>query len=125
VSQNRFTILPNHDLVILVSAAVALHPNSFALKSQVSLPLPPLLRIKSHFYISNTKSVQWEYSSNLGGAYLDILHEIATSGTFFKDKNALLTGVGKGSIGVEIVKGLLAGGARVVITTSSYSRKTC
>ena len=28
----------------------------------------------------------WEYSSNLTGAYLDILHEITTSGTTFKDK---------------------------------------
>ncbi|CAE6487860.1 unnamed protein product, partial [Rhizoctonia solani] len=46
----------------------------------------------------------WEYSSNLTGVYLDVLHEIATSGTSFKDKNALLTGVGKGSIGVEILK---------------------
>ncbi|KDQ57051.1 hypothetical protein JAAARDRAFT_35647 [Jaapia argillacea MUCL 33604] len=66
----------------------------------------------------------WEYSSNLTGVYLDVLHEIATSGTTFKDKNALLTGVGKGSIGVEIVKGLLSGGAHVVITTSRYSRAT-
>ena len=33
-------------------------------------------------------------------------------------------GVGKGSIGVEVVKGLLSGGAHVVITTSSYSHKT-
>ncbi|QRV90063.1 fatty acid synthase subunit beta [Ceratobasidium sp. AG-Ba] len=66
----------------------------------------------------------WEYSSNLTGVYLDILHEIATSGTSFKDKNALLTGVGKGSIGVEILKGLLQGGARVVVTTSRYSRAT-
>ncbi|KAJ3517947.1 hypothetical protein NLJ89_g178 [Agrocybe chaxingu] len=66
----------------------------------------------------------WEYSSNLTAVYLDILHEIATSGTTFKDKNALLTGVGKGSIGIEVVKGLLAGGAQVVITTSSYNRKT-
>ncbi|KAG8733585.1 3-oxoacyl-[acyl-carrier-protein] synthase [Ceratobasidium sp. 423] len=64
----------------------------------------------------------WEYSSNLTGVYLDVLHEIATSGTPFKDKNALLTGVGKGSIGVEIPKGLLQGGAQVVITTSRYSR---
>ncbi|CAE6460687.1 unnamed protein product [Rhizoctonia solani] len=64
----------------------------------------------------------WEYSNNLTGVYLDVLHEIATSGTSFKDKNALLTGVGKGSIGVEILKGLLQGGARVVITTSRYSR---
>lgn len=36
-----------------------------------------------------------------------------------------MTGVGKGSIGIEIVKGLLAGGARVVVTTSRYSRSTC
>ena len=59
-----------------------------------------------------------EYSGNLTSVYLDVLNEIATSGTTFKDKNALLTGVGKGSIGVEIVKGLLSGGAHVVITTS-------
>jgi fatty acid synthase subunit alpha len=68
--------------------------------------------------------MNWEYSSNLTSVYLDILHEIATSGTTFKDKNALLTGVGKGSIGVEILKGLLSGGAHVVVTTSRYSRAT-
>jgi 3-oxoacyl-ACP reductase-like protein len=54
------------------------------------------------------------------GVYLDILHKIATSGTTFKDKNTLLTGVGKGFIGVEVVKGLLSGGAHIVIMTSSY-----
>lgn len=76
----------------------------------------PLLHLKRK--VGNN----WEYSNNLTGVYLDVLHEIATSGTSFKDKNALLTGVGKGSIGVEILKGLLQGGARVVITTSRYSR---
>ncbi|KAH8100945.1 fatty acid synthase [Cristinia sonorae] len=78
----------------------------------------PLLHLKRKV------GTNWEYSSNLTGVYLDILHEIATSGTTFKDKNALLTGVGKASIGVEIVKGLISGGARVVITTSRYSRAT-
>ncbi|EKM78079.1 hypothetical protein AGABI1DRAFT_61049 [Agaricus bisporus var. burnettii JB137-S8] len=78
----------------------------------------PLLHLKRRV------AATWEYSSNLTGVYLDILHEIATSGTTFEGKNALCTGVGKGSIGVEIVKGLLSGGAHVVITTSSYSRKT-
>jgi fatty acid synthase subunit alpha len=39
------------------------------------------------------------------GVYVDVLHEIATSGTTFKDENALVTGVRKGSIGVEILKG--------------------
>ncbi|KAI0915311.1 hypothetical protein AcV5_003816 [Taiwanofungus camphoratus] len=78
----------------------------------------PLLHLKRKV------GTTWEYSSNLTGVYLDILHEIATSGTTFKDKNALLTGVGKGSIGVEVLKGLLSGGAQVVITTSRYSRST-
>ena len=78
----------------------------------------PLLHLKRK--VGNTR----EDSSNLTGVYLDILHEIATSGTTFKDKNALLAGVGKGFIGVEVVKGLLSGGAHTVITTSSYNRKT-
>ncbi|KAG8694164.1 3-oxoacyl-[acyl-carrier-protein] synthase, partial [Ceratobasidium sp. 395] len=76
----------------------------------------PLLHLKRKV------GANWEYSSNLTGVYLDILNEIATSGTSFKDKNALLTGVGKGSIGVEILKGLLQGSARVVVTTSRYNR---
>ncbi|EIW84299.1 fatty acid synthase [Coniophora puteana RWD-64-598 SS2] len=84
----------------------------------VSADKVPLLHLKRKV------GANWEYSSNLTGVYLDILHEIATSGTTFKDKNALLTGVGKGSIGVEILKGLLSGGAHVVITTSRYNRST-
>ena len=53
--------------------------------------------------------------------HLDILHEIVTSGTTFKDKNVPLTGVGKGSIGVEIVNGLLSGGAHVYSITNQSS----
>ncbi|KAJ7200860.1 acyl transferase domain-containing protein [Mycena pura] len=66
--------------------------------TSVSADKIPLLHLKRK--AGNT----WEYSSNLTGVYLDNLHEIATSGTTFKDKNTLLAGVGKGSIGVEIVK---------------------
>ncbi|KAI0649410.1 fatty acid synthase [Trametes meyenii] len=86
--------------------------------ASVSADNVPLLHLKRKV------GTTWEYSSNLTGVYLDILHEIATSGSTFKDKNALLTGVGQGSIGVEIVKGLISGGAHVVITTSRYSRAT-
>ncbi|KAN0118278.1 hypothetical protein V8E52_005254 [Russula decolorans] len=63
----------------------------------------PLLHLKRRM------GTQWEYSSNLTGVYFDVLREIATSGTTFKDKNALITGVEKGSIGVEILKGLMSG----------------
>ena len=111
----------------------------------------PLLHLKRKV------GTTWQYSSKLTSVYLDVLTEIATSGTTcvplfllsffrrtsfkvrsltpvpgfcwsgiysFKGKNALLTGVGKGSIGCEILKGLLAGGATVVVTTSRYNRKT-
>ena len=80
--------------------------------TSVSADKIPLLHLKHQV------GAAWEYSSNLTSVYLNVLHEIATSGTTFKDKNALLTGVGKGSIGVEILKGLLSGGAHVIITTS-------
>ena len=95
------------------------HSNSYALRfTSVSADKVPLLHLERKF------GANCEYSSSMTGVYLDILHEIATSGTTFKDKNALLTGVGKGSIGVEILKGPLSGGAHVVITTSRYNRKT-
>ena len=41
----------------------------------------------------------------------------------FAGKTALVTGCGPGSIGVELVKALLAGGATVVATTSRFSAK--
>lgn len=99
------------------SSSQFLRPQVSGIASVTADKVPPL-------HLKRKVGTNWEYSSNLTGVYLDILHEIATSGTTFKDKNALLTGVGKGSIGVEIVKGLLAGGAHVVITTSRYSRAT-
>ncbi|OBZ65581.1 hypothetical protein A0H81_14413 [Grifola frondosa] len=99
------------------SSSQFLRPEVSSITS-ITVDKVPLLHLKRKV------GTNQEYSSNLTGVYLDILHEIATSGTTFKDKNALLTGVGKGSIGVEILKGLLSGGAHVVITTSRYSRAT-
>lgn len=34
-----------------------------------------------------------------------------------------MTGAGAGSIGAEVLQGLLSGGARVVVTTSRFSRE--
>ncbi|KAF8312438.1 fatty acid synthase, partial [Clavulina sp. PMI_390] len=100
------------------SSSQFLRPQIATIPTTLSDDKVPLLHLK------RKTGTAWEYSSNLTSVYLDVLNEIATSGTTFKDKNALLTGVGKGSIGVEIVKGLLSGGAHVVITTSRYSRQT-
>ena len=107
--------------VLLLAAAVHT-PGSFDHKLLVSPQWPCFPQTRFPYYTWNARSAA--PGNNLTGVYLDILHEIATSGTTFKDKNALLTGVGNGSIGVTVVKGLSPGGAHVVITTSSHSRKT-
>ncbi|KAF2019692.1 hypothetical protein BU24DRAFT_125444 [Aaosphaeria arxii CBS 175.79] len=65
----------------------------------------------------------WEYSKKLTGVYLDGLENAAKSGVSFQGKNALMTGAGAGSIGAEVLQGLISGGAKVVVTTSRFSRE--
>ena len=65
----------------------------------------------------------WDYSKKLTGVYLDGLHEAAKSGVSFQNKNALMSGAGAGSIGAEVLQGLISGGAKVVVTTSRFSRE--
>ncbi|OLY80881.1 Fatty acid synthase subunit alpha [Smittium mucronatum] len=67
---------------------------------------------------------EWEYSHKFTSKYLEVLSKSAQDGLSFKDKCVLVTGCGKGSIGANIVEGLLSGGAQVVITTSRFSKKT-
>ena len=65
----------------------------------------------------------WEYSKKLTGVYLEGLEQAAKSGVTFQGKNALMTGAGAGSIGAEVLQGLISGGAKVVVTTSRFSRE--
>lgn len=65
----------------------------------------------------------WEYSKKLTGVYLEGLEEAAKSGVTFQGKHALMTGAGAGSIGAEVLQGLISGGAKVVVTTSRFSRE--
>ncbi|KAI9721035.1 MAG: hypothetical protein M1812_002515 [Candelaria pacifica] len=65
----------------------------------------------------------WEYSKKLTGIYLEGLEQAAQSGVTFQGKNALMTGAGAGSIGAEVLSGLISGGAKVVVTTSRFSRE--
>lgn len=65
----------------------------------------------------------WEYSKKLTGIYLDGLESAARAGITFQGKNALMTGAGAGSIGAEVLQGLISGGAKVVVTTSRFSRE--
>ena len=65
----------------------------------------------------------WEYSKKLTGVYLEGLERAAKSGLTFQGKNALMTGAGAGSIGAEVLQGLISGGAKVIVTTSRFSRE--
>ncbi|PVV05312.1 hypothetical protein BB560_000171 [Smittium megazygosporum] len=58
------------------------------------------------------------------GEKQEVLSNFATNGISFKNTCVLLTGCGRGSIGASILEGLLSGGARVIVTTSRYSRST-
>ena len=65
----------------------------------------------------------WEYSKKLTGYYIDALAQAATDGVSFQGKFALMTGASAGSIAAEVMQGLISGGAKVVVTTSRYSRE--
>ncbi|KAF1932716.1 uncharacterized protein M421DRAFT_416326 [Didymella exigua CBS 183.55] len=65
----------------------------------------------------------WEYSKKLTGIYLDCLENAASNGVTFQGKYALMTGAGAGSIGAQVLQGLISGGAKVVVTTSRFSRE--
>lgn len=65
----------------------------------------------------------WDYNKKLTGVYLDVLESAARAGLSFEGKNVLMTGAGAGSIGAEVLQGLISGGAKVIVTTSRYSRE--
>ncbi|KAI9713283.1 MAG: 3-oxoacyl-[acyl-carrier-protein] synthase [Chrysothrix sp. TS-e1954] len=65
----------------------------------------------------------WDYSKKLTGIYLDGLEQAARDGITFLGKNVLMTGAGAGSIGAEVLAGLISGGAKVLVTTSRFSKE--
>ncbi len=74
-------------------------------------------------HLKRKESHGWEYSKKLTGIYLEGLEDAAKSGLSFHGKNALMTGAGAGSIGAEVLQGLINGGAKVIVTTSRFSRE--
>ncbi|KAJ3188792.1 3-oxoacyl-[acyl-carrier-protein] synthase [Gaertneriomyces sp. JEL0708] len=66
----------------------------------------------------------WKPDGELTNVYLTALAGMAKEGVTFKGRHALITGCGKDSIGVEVLKALLSGGARVIVTTSRFSKAT-
>ncbi|KAJ2506334.1 fatty acid synthase alpha subunit Lsd1, partial [Coemansia sp. RSA 2052] len=82
--------------------------------------LPPMIHIKT----KATDPTAWRFDPSQSAMLANALYDICDNGLTLTNKKALLTGCGQGSIGAEVLKGLLEGGASVVVTTSSYSPKT-
>ena len=74
-------------------------------------------------HLKRKEGDSWDYSKKLTGIYLHGLEQAAKSGVTFQGRNALMTGAGAGSIGAEVLQGLISGGAKVVVTTSRFSRE--
>ena len=65
----------------------------------------------------------WKFSEEMTKQYSDSLNLAASYGTSFHDKHVLLIGTGPASIGTRILQGLLSGGAKIVVSSSTYSPK--
>ncbi|CAI5758609.1 unnamed protein product [Candida verbasci] len=74
-------------------------------------------------HLQKKSSNGWEYDRKLSSMYLNGLESAAINGLTFADKYVLVTGAGAGSIGAEILQGLISGGAKVIVTTSRFSKK--
>ena len=70
------------------------------------------------------KGGEFTFDKQMTGSFLDGLEKAAINGVTFAGKNVLMTGCGIGSIGAALLEGLLQGGASVVVTTNSFSKKT-
>ncbi|KAH8682572.1 hypothetical protein BX600DRAFT_408383 [Xylariales sp. PMI_506] len=66
----------------------------------------------------------WKFDNDLTNLFLQEMGFACSHGRSFAHQNILVTGAGSGSIGSEVLKGLLRGGAQVVATTSGFSSET-
>ncbi|OJD32187.1 fatty acid synthase subunit alpha [Diplodia corticola] len=78
------------------------------------LPKGERLRLRT----KDASSGAWTDNDEATARLLGALEAGSGAGLCFAGKTALVTGAGAGSIAAEVVRGLLAGGARVIVTTS-------
>lgn len=100
---------------------IASLPDKTSILQPVSSTIPP--QTIPFLNLQKKGKNGWEFDHKLSSMYLDGLESGAVNGLTFKDKHVLVTGAGAGSIGAEILQGLISGGAKVVVTTSRFSKK--
>lgn len=67
---------------------------------------------------------QWQFDATKTETLLKEIEQGASSGISFAGKDILLTGAGPKSIGAEVLRALLMGGARVIVTSSRPPAET-
>lgn len=67
---------------------------------------------------------QWNFDPAKTETLFETLAKGESTGISFAGKNILLTGAGPKSIGAEVLRGLLMGGARVIVTSSRQPTET-
>ncbi|OCL09019.1 hypothetical protein AOQ84DRAFT_292055 [Glonium stellatum] len=102
----------------------ALSPSNTIDSELPSIAEAPSARRSYYPRIQQKSGATWKDSRILTKEYIGVLDRAVSPGLAFQGKNILLTGAGKGSIGSKILQGLLSGGAKVIVTTSSYSKAT-
>ncbi|ODV61264.1 trifunctional fatty acid synthase subunit FAS2 [Ascoidea rubescens DSM 1968] len=102
------------------TSEIASLPDKTEINQPVSSLIPPETIPFLHIQ-KKTPTGEWLYDRSLTATYLDTLEDAAMNGITFKEKFVLVTGAGRGSIGADIVKGLITGGAKVIVTTSRFN----
>lgn len=75
-------------------------------------------------HLKSCRNSEWKPDDQMTGTLLNLISSALDSSISFAGKDFLVTGAGPGSIGAELVQGLLNGGARVIVTTSRAPSQT-
>ncbi|KAL9609773.1 MAG: hypothetical protein Q9167_005485 [Letrouitia subvulpina] len=103
------------------------------LKEGSRISYPDLLRSGSLFdskqhvpfvHLKSCRNSEWKPDNQMTDTLLNLISSALDSSISFAGKDFLVTGAGPGSIGAELVQGLLVGGARVIVTTSRAPSQT-
>ncbi|KAL2061143.1 hypothetical protein VTL71DRAFT_7416 [Oculimacula yallundae] len=74
----------------------------------------------SRIFLRHAGKLSSEEDVGLTNLYFENLSDLLQNGASFSEKCILVTGAGSGSIGVELIKHLLNGGAHVIVATSRH-----
>ncbi|KAI9223673.1 hypothetical protein BC828DRAFT_410490 [Blastocladiella britannica] len=79
---------------------------------------------EAHLHIKERADCDWTESTDKTSVLFKVMAQVADEGLSLAGKTMLITGCGRDSIGAAVLKGALSAGAKVIVTTSSFSQAT-